>query len=152
MKTDKCYDAALKYLETRPRTYYETVKRLKERGFEADEITRAMELVLKYGYIDDKQYAQEYALSRIGTGNFGPRRIKQELRLKGIDGALIDGAIARAMESHDETEAAKGFIMKKRVDLSSLDIKGRKRLSDMLARRGFSYSAIKTALSGEDDE
>ena len=145
-------ESALKYLSARPRTFRETVKRLEEYEYPSDVITRVMELLLKYNYIDDKQYAFDYSASRLKSGKYGPRRVKNELKQKGVEADLIDEAFENAASVYDETEAAREWLRKKRFSINEADAAGRKRVSDALARRGFSWSAIREALNGDEDE
>ena len=145
-------ESALKYLSAKPRTFRETEKRLEEYEYPPGVITRVMELLLKYHYIDDKQYAYDYTASRLRSGQYGPHRIKNELKSKGIETDLTDEAFARAALEYDETEAAREWLRKKRYDFSGADAKERKRVSGALARRGFSWAAIREALSGDDNE
>ena len=68
--------------------------------------------------------------------------MKEELRRRGVDRALWDGAME---EMPDPDEILDQLIRKRcRGDLS--DPKERKRVSDALVRRGFSWSEVKAAL------
>lgn len=145
-------DTALRYLGARARTYGETVKRLEQDEYPPEVITRVMALMVKYHYIDDKQYAQDYAASRMKNGRMGPFRVKRELKMKAVDEELIDEALRLAGESCGEASGALDWLKRKRLNADELDPAQKKRLTGALLRRGFSYSAVKEAFEMYEGE
>ena len=72
--------------------------KLKERGFSAAAIDYALERMTYYGYIDDTEYCRDYiAECHLTRSN---RRIKQDLREKGIAEQTIDAYLCENDE-HD---------------------------------------------------
>jgi RecX family len=45
------------------------------------------------GYVDDEAYAQGYASAKWRSSKWAPRRIRQELRLRGISDDVIERAL-----------------------------------------------------------
>ena len=95
-------------------------------------------------YINDINFAEQWAASRTGKG-MGARRIRMELRRKGVDGDAID----EALSSIDEDEMLSGALKAARKAASGKDIsdpKDRQKVLAALARRGYGYSEAKQAL------
>jgi regulatory protein len=140
----KARDTAIRYLSSRPRTVRETAARLTDDGYPPAVVNYALKLMVKYKYLNDKAYAREYAASRLRQG-YGSFRIKQELAQKGIKEAYAQAALAQ--QTADPAEAIRQWLSRKRIDADTLsDPKRRKRCTDALVRRGFSYQDINNAL------
>jgi len=92
--------------------------------------------------VDDAAYAAAIVRD-YGRRGYGPARVREELRHRGVPRELWDKALEEMPESSDILDA---LIRKKcRGDLS--DPKEIKRISDGLLRRGFSWEEVKAALS-----
>ena len=142
-------DAALAMLSRSPRSRREIEDRLGEKGFGCDSVKRAVALMIKCNYVNDAEYARDYVKSRIAAGNYGPYRVRAELRAKGIDAEQIEDALTQSSEDYDEAEAVRALLLRKRIDAGEIDRSERKRIEEMLGRRGFSFQAIKEALRVE---
>ena len=94
------------------------------------------------GAVDDPAYAAA-VVRDYGRRGYGPARIREELRLRGVPRELWEVALEELPDSEDILD---DLIRKRcRGDLS--DPREVKRLSDGLLRRGFSWSQVKEALS-----
>ena len=94
------------------------------------------------GALDDAAYAAALVRHYGGKG-YGPARVREELRRRGVDRELWDGALEELPEAEDTLDA---LIRKKcRGDLT--DPREKKRLSDALLRRGFSWSDVRAAMA-----
>lgn len=147
----KARDTALHFLASRPRTRHEITERLNTEGYLSDVTERVLALMEKYRYIDDAQYAQDYMESRLRQGNYGPYRIKQELKMKGISNELIEDAFRQMESEYGEAAVAREWLQKKRYDTRNTDYAQKKRCTDALIRRGFSYTAIRQAFKLLDE-
>lgn len=157
----KARDMATRYLGYRARTRAEVWGKLTDAGFSEDITERVMELLARYNYVNDGQYARDYVESRVNTRRLGKARILRELRQRGIAEELIAEAFARfeaeLEEPPEDAELAMALehLRKKTRDNRELDEKERKRCLGYLARRGFGFEtaikALKTYTSGEDD-
>jgi regulatory protein len=125
-------DTALRYLSYKPRTLKEVYKRLRGDDYPAAVIKRVLILMVKFRYINDRQYAKDYIESR-ARAHYGAYRIKQELRTKGVSADNIAHAFERA--ELDETASIIKFIERGRKNIST----------DALRRRGFSNTHINEA-------
>lgn len=94
------------------------------------------------GAVDDPAYAAA-VVRDYGRRGYGPARIREELRRRGVPRELWEVALGELPDSEDILD---DLIRKRcRGDLS--DPREVKRLSDGLLRRGFSWSQVKEALS-----
>ncbi len=94
------------------------------------------------GAVDDLAYAAA-VVRDYGRRGYGPARIREELRRRGVPRELWEVALEELPDSEDILD---DLIRKRcRGDLS--DPREVKRLSDGLLRRGFSWSQVKEALS-----
>lgn len=94
------------------------------------------------GAVDDPAYAAT-VVRDYGRRGYGPARIREELRRRGVPRELWEVALEELPDSEDILD---DLIRKRcRGDLS--DPREVKRLSDGLLRRGFSWSQVKEALS-----
>ena len=85
MKT--ALDAALTYLSRRLYTRFEMVQRLGQKGFASDEVEKALERLVEWGYLNDREYALSYCRSR--QSSYSKKRIEAELKHKGIEDGLV---------------------------------------------------------------
>lgn len=106
---------------------------------------RVFNRLVDKGYIDDEKFTKFWVENRNLTKGSSKRKLTNELRLKGVESAIIDNALAESPRSDDD-ELAK--IFKKKRSKYPDDQK----LMQYLARQGFPFDAIKKALSEEDDD
>lgn len=110
---------------------------------EAQEICdRFQELAL----LNDEHFARALVRNQQEKG-YGPQRIKQALFAHGIPRDLWDQALEE-LEEEDQQEAIYRFLSQKFRHLQgeSPDQKQLKKVSDALARRGFSWDEIRSGL------
>jgi len=106
-----------------------------------------LEMLEKYGYIDDFAFAEDYAQSRVRNKGYGKFRIKHELREKGVDVGIIDNVLSKL--EFDEVSAA--AIKLRHKASGKLTEKEKKKYSDYLVRQGFGYDVIKQAFREHED-
>jgi regulatory protein len=63
----------------------EIIDKLRQRGFDEDEISTALERCASVGLVDDDGLARRFAEVRSTENGWGPRRIEAELRRRGVD-------------------------------------------------------------------
>ena len=112
-----------------------------------------VERLREVGLLDDERYAACLARSLSEGKHYPRRRIEQELRRRGISGVLIQ-AVVFDLEGED-FEQALALLQKKYYNKLN-DPDSRRRVIAALARRGFSYGAIRRAMdemgAPEDEE
>ena len=76
--------AALRLLSFRAWSEQELVERLRRRGFAAKVVARVVQDLTSRGLMDDWAFASERARTRVLNHHVGPRRLKEDLRHKGV--------------------------------------------------------------------
>ncbi len=139
-------DKALEYLSARDYASGELLEKLSAR-FDGHAAAAAVAEMTRLGLLDDARFAAHRARVLAGQ-NKSPREIRRHLRQKGVEGALADEAVdALAL---DEAAACRAVIEK---SLQRRLGEGRRDLViAALARRGFSYGAIREALESVETE
>jgi regulatory protein len=137
-------------LTAKSRSSAELRRRLLQAGHEAAEIDAAIEKLTRAGFLNDEQFARQFARSRLASGKRSTRRVRDELRNKGLGTDLVAGAMddVVADEGISDAESAMALAMKKAPSLQKLDAQtARRRLYALLARRGFSPDVIARAVT-----
>ncbi|MBA2737565.1 MAG: RecX family transcriptional regulator [Pyrinomonadaceae bacterium] len=140
----KTFDRAVNLLTYKPRSENELRQRLLEKDWTNAEIVEAVLAKLKeYNYLNDDQFAKEFAASRLRQKPIGKRVLRQKLALKRLDKETVDAALEKAFEDTPEEEIIERAIEKR------LRIKGKpetredsKKFYDYLLRQGFSYDLV----------
>ena len=144
----RTFDRAVNLLTYKPRSEKELRLRLLEKDWTNAEIVEAVLVKLKeYNYLNDEQFAKEFAASRLRQKPIGKRVLKQKLALKKLDKETVDAALEKAFEETPEAEVIERAIEKR------LRIKGKpetredsKKFYDYLLRQGFSYDLVSSKM------
>ena len=94
------------------------------------------------GALDDAAYAAMLVRHYSAMG-YGEGRLRDELYRRGVPKDLWDEALAAAPEAEEVLER----VIAQKTGGRPLDEKGRRRLCDMLLRRGFSWRDVKAAMN-----
>ena len=141
-KTSSTKAVAANMIGSRALSKQELQRRLVRKGSDEADARAAADWLEDIGAVDDAAYAAAIVRD-YGRRGYGPARVREELRHRGVPRELWDEALEEMPESSDILDA---LIRKKcRGDLS--DPKEIKRVSDGLLRRGFSWGEVKAALS-----
>ena len=120
----------------------ELTRRLVRKGAEETDARAAADWLEDIGAVNDAAYATA-VVRDYGRRGYGPARVREELRNRGVPRELWDEALEELPDSGAVLDA---LIQRKlRGDLS--DPKEIKRVSDALLRRGFSWSEVRRAMS-----
>jgi regulatory protein len=112
-----------------------------------------LEKLRSLNYLNDETFARNWARSRAETRGYGPRRIEQELRTKGIAESLIREVISASFGQVDEWKKAKSLLEKRFKSKRFDDPRMLRRAAGFLQRRGYSSKVISDLLKHplEDD-
>lgn len=144
----KARDAALSLLSHRARSAAELQRRLKRKGFEAETAEQTVERLGELGMVDDTAFAESFVRDRVRMRPHGRRRLKAELRAKGVDDATARAAIDEVMEREETTEVdlARTAAARWKPRPGEEPARARNRLQGFLARRGFGGEAVRTVV------
>jgi regulatory protein len=146
-----CREAALAAIARRAHTREELSRKLRRKGFGADEIAAALEALAARGYLDDAATSASLARSRTERG-VGRRRIASELRSRGVGDDDVSGALAGIPPAEEKAALVRALDKRARSLGAGLTPAARsKKLFDHLVRRGFSTAAVLEALREKGD-
>jgi regulatory protein len=138
------FELALAALSRKERTEAEMAEWLRKRGVGEDELADVLERLATAGALDDDRYARLFAEDKRELSGWGPDRIAEALRARGVGNGPIEAALA--VESpQDARVRAVAVLRDGGADVG--DDAGRGKALALLARRGFplelSYDAIR---------
>lgn len=140
------WDSALRLLGVRARSRAELRTRLLDKDFPPAQVEETLRRLTEMGLIDDAEFARQWVESRHRTSGRGRIALRNELRGKGVDPAVAEGALA-LVDDEDERDRAQDLLERKTASLSASDVADRadrdkhtRRLVAMLARRGYPAS------------
>lgn len=136
--------AALRLLSLRQRSVFEITSKLRDKGFDKEEIDKTVRYLLETGLLDDEKFARALAESCARHKAWGPARISRGLALKGIEEGIIKRVLSEA--APEEEAVVEAFRRWKKRNKAAEGQKARERAFRHLRARGFSSAAIMKAL------
>ncbi|WP_409253167.1 recombination regulator RecX [Bacillus sp. SCS-153A] len=148
----KAFNMAIHYLSFRMRTEQEVADYLKKKELGDAVAAEAIHKLKKYKYLNDQEFAQAYVNTQINTSDKGPGAVERELSTKGVDKALIDGALG-AFTNEIQLEKAITLTNKlfKKYKKDSA-IVAKQKIEQNLARKGYPFNIINLAWEETDNE
>jgi len=139
------YTSAIRLLNYRARTEAEIKKKLNEKGFSPEAVEATLERLRNQGLLNDERFAQDWVDNQSNFRPRGRRLLNMEMRQRGLD----DQAIEQALEgAQDEETLAYQAAQRPAQRFAQLDwAEFRLKLSQFLARRGFTYNTIAPTVS-----
>jgi regulatory protein len=136
------FECALRFLAYRPRSAAEVHDHLISRGYSPSAAAGTLEKLHSLSYLDDEKFARNWAAAKFISRGYGPKRIEQELRSKGIREALIRDVLRETCDPGCEAERARSLLGKKFASPNLADPKVVRRAVGFLRRRGYSSEVI----------
>jgi regulatory protein len=115
--------------------------RLDRKGVREDIVEETADWLERMGYVDDEEYAGQIVRHYAAKG-YGAGRVREELARRGVTREYWETAL---QQMPDTADAVDRFLRSKLR--GEPDRKEKKRVSDALLRRGFSWEEIRPALS-----
>lgn len=138
-------EKALELLSRKPQSRRELERKLREWEADEEETAALCDRMEELGYLNDAAYAAQVVRHYCAKG-FGERKLRSELYRRGVPRDLWDEALEQA---EDPAQSIDAFVAKKLAGKTP-DRKELKKVSDALARRGYSWSDISAALNRYD--
>lgn len=135
------YEKGIKYLSMRAYSERELYNKLKMK-FGDDASRRAVDKMLRLGYINDEEFCREYAKYLFDVKKYDIKRISYELKSKGIDSEIADNTL-KTLDNEPIQRIIDMLSSKYERNLETE--KDRKRLVNRFIRMGYSYCDIKDA-------
>lgn len=146
-------ERSLYLLRSMDRTEYEIRNKLKKGCYPEEMIEYAVNFLKKYGYIDDRRYAENYISA--SAGKKSRKIIRQSLYLKGISKEVAEETLQMFQGSGKEEEERSliySLIKKKRYDYENADRKEKNRIAAFLLRKGFEMEDVMYCLRNCPEE
>jgi len=134
-----CRDKAFDLVGRRPHFRRELQQKLLDRGYRSDEVEAALEDLVRLGVLDDLQHARDLSAGSMTRKGFGPRRVRFELRRRGVDDAIAETVVAEAFEDPGEELRRAGETARRKGAAGQSDAD---RLARHLDRKGYSKAVI----------
>ena len=146
---NKCFNYAVFLLGKR--NYFEKVlmDKLKEKEYDEEAITFAMDKLHQYRYLDEQRLTAAFINDKKRFSKKGPKYIASVLKTKGVDSELIRQTLE---ENYEEDEAFENCVslLRKKIDYyrrktqDTYTLKGK--LYAFLAQRGYNGDVIKRSI------
>lgn len=141
----RTFDRAVNLLTFKPRSIKEMRERLLEKDWTnaeiVDDVIKTLEI---YGYLNDAQFAKDFAASKLRQKPVGKHVLRQKLIQKKLDKETIDDAVEKTFENTPEEEIIDLAIEKRlRLKGKPASREDAKKFYDFLLRQGFSYDLVR---------
>lgn len=144
-------EAAFHLLKFRERSTEEIRDRLRKKQYSAKVIDEVIQHLVDKDFLNDQHFAEMFAEDQLARKNIGPMRLRAELQKKKLPKQLIEHTIEKTYQKYDIREQAEQAAAKKRKTLKNVDAEtAYRRLTNYLARRGFSWEVISDVVNRED--
>ena len=130
------------YLSRREHSAKEIRRKLSSRIESSDDLEVEIKKLEDEGLLSDERFAESYMHSRKRKG-FGPLRIKNELRERGVN----DSIVQNLLHSEDWSVLAHASLVKKTAGMLPIERDKILKLKRFLNYRGFDFSDIDKAFS-----
>lgn len=138
-------------LKFRQRSEKEIYQRLKKKKFDDNTIKETVTFLKDHGFINDTDFAKAWIESRLKRP-LGLRRIRNELKLKGIDKDIIESLIGAIKKNYLEEDIVRALTEAQFNRLKNLEPqKAKQRVFSYLIRRGFSTEIIMQEINNLKD-
>lgn len=140
IEEEKIYSRVLRFATLRPRSGKEIQFWFKRKKVSQDVQERCFNRLKSLSLVDDAAFAKWWVDQRLTFRPKARRALLVELRQKGVDREITE----QVLESVDDKSIASDLARRRLLRLTGLPPEVRqKKLSDFLARRGFSWETIK---------
>ena len=142
----KARNTVFRLLKFRLRSEKEIHEKLKAKNLPVSVIKQTIQYFKDLDLINDRRFAKEWTSSRLKKP-FGINRIRLELKMNGIDPAIIETTIKEAINKYEELEVVTRLARYRASKYKNIDpAKIRQRVYGYLLRRGFSMNVIIQAI------
>ena len=145
----KAKNSALRILSRRSHSEFELRKKLSDKKYSAEVISRVIADMAAIGFINDEKFANDYYESCVRLKGDGINKIVNKLMLKGIKKSLITEIISAKEDESIHLENALKLTERKIQFISNKDLpkeKIRAKIMLYLQNKGFSYDVITKVL------
>jgi regulatory protein len=146
---EKTLNRAFNILSVKPYSVAEMRRRLLEKDWtNAEIVDSVLETLKEYNYLNDAQYAENFASYNIRQKPQGKRKLQLKLAQKRVDKETAKEALEKVFEETPEADLL-NQALEKRLRLKGIpkDRDETKKLFDYLLRQGFSFDLVREKVS-----
>jgi regulatory protein len=140
------WEFALKTLGARACSSGELRQKLCARAQHAEDVDATLSRLKEYRYLDDRRFAESFALARLENQRFGKHRVERDLLRRRVAPALAESTVSKTFQQVDEVALIEEHIRRKYRDIKRVGLfKEEKDLASAyrrLLRAGFSTGNI----------
>lgn len=144
----KIYNSALRLLGYRMRSCAEMKQRLMEKKYPINIISDVIDKLLNIKYLNDAEFAEAFAHDKVKSKKIGPITLRMEFIPHKIDSEILENVIKKVYEQYPISDLIKQLLDKKKIQSGiKLELKTKKRIQDLLKRKGFNWNEISTVFT-----
>jgi regulatory protein len=149
-KSNKVMFDSLKLLSKKAYSENSLREKLIQKGYNTDIANKALTRLKELNYINDDNYAKNYALYLYKKGK-GAFLIKAELEKQGIEKDLIKETLEKIKEEGESFEVILKILKTKFKNFNNKDKNETKKVISFFLRRGFAFEDISRAIKNNID-
>lgn len=145
----KCKKEGYKLLARKDYTTFEFKNKLLQKGFDENVIESTINYFRELNFLNDRNYAFNYAENKIEDKNFSLLKLKTTLQKKGIDENIINEVTEHFFnnpESERELIKKEIELYKRKKNINEINQDNVHKLARYLYSKGFNESLIKSVL------
>jgi regulatory protein len=104
---------ALRLLGGRAYSMGELREKMRQRAERAESVDGVIAKLKEAGYLDDREFAENYAAARLENQGFGKMRVLRDLRQRRVAPQLAEKVTEQTFQSTDEIELIEAFLKRK---------------------------------------
>lgn len=139
MTMDACYNRALRLLSRSEHSRRGLEQKLLSRGFQPEDIRRALDRLQEEGALNDRRFAEEWIRSRLRKHPEGRALLELGLQKRGVDEDVAREVAKQCASWPEYREALKGLF----EDLRANGMHEPMELTSLLRKKGFSSYEIR---------
>ncbi len=139
----KARDKALKLLGLRAASQKEVENKLKG-DYPESVIKKVIDLMKKYGYIDDEKFACMYASDKFRLKGWSKKRIIFELKTKGVAEDIIQKVISES--DFDTSAVIEKLLLKRLKGRKDIDFKEKQKHFNYFLSKGYEFEEVKEVM------
>jgi len=140
----RTFERAIKLLAAKSRSVAELRERLLQgKGANAALVETVIARLREYGYLNDEQFALNYASFKVKQKPVGRRRLERDLKMKKVASAVANEALELVYaETSEEVLIEQAIARRLRIRGRPKNRAEAKSLFDHLLRRGFAFELV----------
>ncbi|MBU8934111.1 MAG: recombination regulator RecX [candidate division Zixibacteria bacterium] len=143
----QCRQEAMRLLALRQHATRELLFKLGRKDFDRELVGEVVAEMTRQGLLDDAQHAYNLGMALLRRRPCGRPYLVAHLQKKYIDRSIAEDAAEACLSGTEESDLAGDALRQRSREYEKFELEvARRKAYNYLARRGFSYGAVKTAI------